>query len=170
MWSEKRVNEIIKELRLRAKVTQKELAEQVGLSQQAIALIESGKRKVDADLYFKIIDILDPDHRNLPDITNSFNERSINAFKLFLDGRKQLNADNDTRHHLLTYYYDEMDRIGRDAFTEILAYMRMLNEDGQCEAAKRVEELTEIKKYQASPSDQQQDQAAGADKEKKQSK
>ena len=100
MWSEKRVNEIIKELRLRAKVTQKELAEQVGLSQQAIALIENGKRKVDADLYFKIIDILDPDHRNLPDIANSFNERSINAFKLFLEGRKQLNADNDTRHHV----------------------------------------------------------------------
>lgn len=50
-------NEIIKELRLKHNMTQKELANKIGLTQQAIALIESGKRKIDFDLFLKIIDI-----------------------------------------------------------------------------------------------------------------
>lgn len=69
MWNGKKTYQIIKELRTRAKVTQKELAEKVGLSQQAIALIENGKRKIDIDLYLKIIDILDPKRSLLPTIT-----------------------------------------------------------------------------------------------------
>ena len=50
--------EIIKSLRLKNGLSQKELADRVNLSQQAVALIESGKRKVEFDLFVKMADAM----------------------------------------------------------------------------------------------------------------
>lgn len=54
----KKSNIILKNLRKRHGLTQKELAEKVGLTQQAVALIENGQRRLDMDLFLKILDIL----------------------------------------------------------------------------------------------------------------
>lgn len=53
------VGTVLKDLRLKRNISQKSIAEKVGLTQQAIALIENGKRKVDFDLFLKIVDVLD---------------------------------------------------------------------------------------------------------------
>lgn len=50
--------EIIKSLRLKNGLSQKELADRVNLSQQAVALIESGKRKVEFDLFVKMAEAM----------------------------------------------------------------------------------------------------------------
>ena len=60
---------------------------------------------------------------------------------------KKLNHDNESRHHLLVYHYNSLGQVGRDSLMEILANLKILNEEGQKEASKRVQELTEIKKY-----------------------
>ena len=43
--------EIIKKLRQKKGLSQKDLADKVGLTQQAIALLENGKRKLEFDLF-----------------------------------------------------------------------------------------------------------------------
>ena len=54
----KPAHEIIKEVRIKNGISQKKLAEEIGMTQQAIALIENGKRKVEFDLFVKIMDYL----------------------------------------------------------------------------------------------------------------
>ena len=58
MVSKKQAHEIIKELRLKHNLSQKEMAKMLNMTQQAIALLESGQRKVSYDLVVKIFDIL----------------------------------------------------------------------------------------------------------------
>lgn len=52
-------HEIIKKLRIAKNLTQRELAEKFGLTQQAIALIEAGKRKLEFDLFVEMMNYLD---------------------------------------------------------------------------------------------------------------
>ena len=54
----KQASEIIKDLRIKNGVSQKALAEEIGMTQQSIALIESGKRKIEFDLFLKIVHVL----------------------------------------------------------------------------------------------------------------
>ena len=54
----KPAHEIIKELRLKNGMSQKALAEEIGMTQQSVALLENGKRKVEFDLFIKIMDVL----------------------------------------------------------------------------------------------------------------
>lgn len=55
----------IRELRTAHNMTQKELAEKIGLTQQAVNLIEHEKRRIDIKLYAKLINVLDPEHKEL---------------------------------------------------------------------------------------------------------
>jgi len=52
-------HEIIKEMRLKKQISQKALAESVGLTQQAIALLENGKRKMEFDLFIKLLNAME---------------------------------------------------------------------------------------------------------------
>lgn len=52
-------NEIIKNLRIQKKISQKSIAEKVGISQQAFALIEQGKRKLDFNFFIAILEGLE---------------------------------------------------------------------------------------------------------------
>ena len=54
----KPAHEIIKESRIKNGMSQKALADKLGMSQQAIALLEHGKRKIDFDTFIKIMEIL----------------------------------------------------------------------------------------------------------------
>lgn len=57
--------ERLKDLRLKRRITQKELGQKIGVSQQAINLIEHDKRKISIDLYSKLCEVLDPDKTEL---------------------------------------------------------------------------------------------------------
>lgn len=102
----KKAHEIIKELRIKHNLTQKELAFEVGLTQQAIALIEAGKRKVDTDLFLKIIDMFDESLLNILNeygdndellLTGTLMERLENSVKFLLEcaGYNVKLIDND---------------------------------------------------------------------------
>lgn len=53
--------EFIKKIRIEKGLSQKELGEKVGLTQQAIALLEGGKRRIDADMILKLSNALNVD-------------------------------------------------------------------------------------------------------------
>ena len=147
----------ISKLRNKKGMSQKQLAENLGLTQQAVSLIEKGKRKIDLDVLKKIIDILDPDLNITKKLNAEISQGFLDTITLmhpYLSFEiekeleyKELNHDNESRHHLLVYHYDTLGRVGRDSLIEILANLKILNEEGQKEASKRVQELTEIKKY-----------------------
>lgn len=63
------INLIIKELRKKNYVSQQELARRIGTSQQAIALIESGQRKVTFETFLEILDAL---HESLYEVANAY--------------------------------------------------------------------------------------------------
>ena len=129
----------IRQLRIERGLSQKALGEKCGLPQQAINRIEQGQRKIDIDLLFKIATALKTDISEFLG-----NER----FPFEPDIRETyINFDNKERHHLLIHHYDEMGRVGRNSLMEILASLKRLNQTGQQEAAKRVEELTELPRY-----------------------
>lgn len=69
--------EIVKEMRQRKGVSQKELADKVGLTQQAIALLENGKRKLEFDLFIKILNELETTQSELHKIINSIFDNNV---------------------------------------------------------------------------------------------
>lgn len=111
--------EVVKELRIKKGLSQKAIAVKVGLSQQAFALIEKGKRKMDTSLFFEILTAFDISKRDYEDAIFSILQDKCKDFLYNL---------NQNEHALLYHFYD-------------------LNEIGQDEAIKRVQELTEIPKY-----------------------
>lgn len=77
----------IKELRMTKKMSQKELGEKIGLSQQAIALTEKGQRKLDIETIRKIAIALDVSVINLVGYENysdMIEERKQDAFLEYL--------------------------------------------------------------------------------------
>lgn len=54
----KQAFEIIKELRIKNGLSQKALADEIGMTQQSIALLENGKRKIEFDLFVEIAKVL----------------------------------------------------------------------------------------------------------------
>lgn len=111
--------EVVKELRIKKGLSQKSIAGKVGLSQQAFALIENGKRKMDTTLFFDILTAFD--------ISKKDYEEAI--FSILQDKCKDFLYNLELNDHaLLNSFYD-------------------LNELGQTEAIKRVQELVEIPRY-----------------------
>lgn len=53
------IGETIRQFRVKAGLTQKDLAAKVGLTQQAISLIESGSRRIDVELFIQILTVFD---------------------------------------------------------------------------------------------------------------
>lgn len=119
--------ERIKDLRLEKGFTQKELAEKIGITQQAVNLIEHDQRKIDINLYVKISQILDPEHKKMVHLPVSTNDENDSLLSCLRPGDYVETADIQEQ--------------------ELLSDFRELNPNGKTEAIKRVEELTEIRKY-----------------------
>lgn len=143
----------IRELRTACKMTQKELAEKIGLTQQAINLIEHDKRRIDIKLYAKIVDVLDPDHKELvyiPSLPDDLNEEWIK-----LQNMRQQTTDKSSE--IVTKILDTLKNIiisndKADIFTHIpeedlLYYFWNLNEEGQKKTIEYAGDLTENPKY-----------------------
>ncbi len=131
------IGEQIKKIRKEKGLSQKDLGEMLGVSQQMVGQYESPNANLQQDTITKIANAL-----NVPE-----SELIGFDFKLYEEQREELNKDNDVRHHLLIYYYDRLERTGRDSLMEILVNLLILNSFGQKEAVKRVEELTEFPQY-----------------------
>ena len=67
-FSNAKAHDIIKQLRQKKGISQKELADRVGLTQQAIALLENGKRKLEFDLFIDILNNLGTTSNELSEI------------------------------------------------------------------------------------------------------
>ena len=78
--------EIIKQLRQKKGLSQKDLADKVGLTQQAIALLENGKRKLEFDLFVEMLNKMGITSNELTEIINSiFSQSSLKELKTLDD-------------------------------------------------------------------------------------
>lgn len=142
------IGERIKKIRQEKGLSQKALGQLLGVSQQMIGQYEAPNANLKLGTLQKIADVLHvPVNVFLELSKNHTSEEFMQIMELIEEQKKELNKDNDIRHYLLIYYYDELERIGRDSLMEILSSLKRLNETGQKEASKRVNELTEISRY-----------------------
>ncbi|MBR4026705.1 MAG: helix-turn-helix domain-containing protein [Lachnospiraceae bacterium] len=130
------IGEQLKKRRLEAKLTQKELGEKLGITQQQIAQYESGKRIPKTETIIKIAEALGFDYYD-------FLEVDIETVKKVTYLKKELESLNHVQKELEEYFADDTKNLD----LEILQNFRKLNKSGQKEAAKRVQELTEIPRY-----------------------
>lgn len=130
------VSEIIKATRLAVGWSQKKLAESVGLSQQAIALIESDKRKVGVDLFLKLINTLDPTSEKVDKIMDTL-----------LVSTKTQQKVLDLQYFAATPDETIIDTAESILLNDLVNDFDKLNPLGKEEACKRVNELTQIDRY-----------------------
>lgn len=124
----------MKELRAEQGLTQKALGEKVGLSQQAINLLEHDKRRMDLKLYDKIADILDPDHSKLVRLS-------------FLSSDEQLKEYEEIENWVEAYTKGDAEVNSWERELILLEHFRKLNKLGEKKAIEQVELLTKIPEY-----------------------
>ena len=127
MSSEKTTGDLIREARLNANMTQKELAAILGIPYQGIGQWERGVRKPKIETIRMIAQAL-----------------GVDVYSL---------ADFDTASQLLEGSMNaKLERLSQKEQALIIAFSQ-LNEAGQDVAIERVNELTELPKYKNAPSD-----------------
>lgn len=142
----KSIGSIIREYRKQKNITQKDLAEMLGISQSAISSLERTGDNLRADTAKKVAAALDIDYRELfppIDLTRGkAPDETIAHFNHAIEQSNQLETD-------------------LVLFEQIQTHFGKLNASGKTEAVKRVEELTMIPRYQAGsdpdPEEQQHD-------------
>jgi len=123
--------EIIKELRLKKGFSQKELADKVGLTQQSIALLENGKRKLEFDLFIEIINKLETTNEELSNIINSIfdktNKKIINVGSV----TTEMNFDTDEEAALYLGIISNLEKMNIDGVKETEHYTKYLLSDNR---------------------------------------
>jgi len=123
--------EIIKELRLKKGFSQKELADKVGLTQQSIALLENGKRKLEFDLFIEIINKLETTNEELSNIINSIfdktNKKIINVGSV----TTEMNFDTDEEADLYLGIISNLEKMNIDGVKETEHYTKYLLSDNR---------------------------------------
>ena len=118
--------EIVKQLRLGKGLSQKELADKVGLTQQSIALLENGKRKLEFDLFIEILNKLNTTNEELSNIINSIfthtNKGSINLGSLTIE----VNFDTDEEASLYLGVIGNLEKMNIDGIKETEHYTQYL--------------------------------------------
>ena len=141
------IGENIKRVRKEKNLTQKELAEKVGTTQQNLAQYENGKRnpkigtvsRIASALKVNIDDLLAADLKSSP-VYRVYERHSDLDNKLFLDFKNDfLTRDIN---------WEPLD-------IEMINKFKVLNEVGQIKAIEQVEMLTKIPEYQRTESDQE---------------
>ena len=175
-----KVNEKIKDARKAAGLTQKQLAEKLGVSAAMVAQYENGHRlpkvqtlkKIAYALNINVSDLLDDLEQNTlnPVAAHSTENGAISKdaflsmFKQVMENKPASAEDlkkakliikipEDLKHNLVA----AMDKITDPRDSDLIrmqllnCYDNRLNDNGKAEALKRVEELAEIKKYSQVP-------------------
>lgn len=128
--------ERIKKARKEKNMSQKELAEKIGVSASMIGQYENGLRNPKIETVQRIASVLD---------VNPYLLISSNITRLFT-GTAQMCVDFDKLEK-------KLGSLITDKEYEIMGLFNELNESGQQKAIERVEELTEIPKYKKSTSE-----------------
>ena len=143
---------LIKEARRRKKLTQEQLAEQLGVQRAVVSKYETGRitpsvkqaQKIAAVLDIPLLDLIgiEPEH-------NTELERT--KLETLIEKFISQNENFDSNKLSDAYYYDENGfRFKGDGspLEKLIHVFDKLNPEGQEKAVERVEELTEIPKYQ----------------------
>ena len=131
------LGEQIKEIRIKKKFTQREIADKLGVSQPSYAQYENGKRNPKLETLQKIAIALDVPIWELLGLSKQE--------AILLHGNDDRNNTGYNINDLSVLI--QKDVIHTSNFTKLQTVFNRLNMTGQQEAIKRVEELTEIKKY-----------------------
>jgi transcriptional regulator with XRE-family HTH domain len=142
--------ERIKKVRKQKGMTQKELADKLGITNNSLSRYEIGERQPPVDMLEKIANALGVQMWELlydgniefnnnveKDITEMTPEEQAEVFK------KLPEALNDTTKKLREIVYEAY----AQSPEPLLLYYEKLNREGKIEATKRTQELTEIEKY-----------------------
>ena len=159
----------LRQIRIEKGFSQKALGEKCGLTQQAINRIEQGQRKIDLDLLLKMSDALNVSISEILSYDNMIGNITPSGDIVYIDSdvveynriiEKQENGEGFTPYdrRFISNFIDKSPLV-REWFIEnglkskernlelIQSAYEHLNENGRKEAAKRVEELTEIPRY-----------------------
>ncbi len=124
------IGERINKIRTQKGMTLEELGNKVGVGKSTVRKWEIGTIcNIKADKIEKLSEALD-------------------VSPLTLMGLDEKNKFDNMRTSIISNEYRYLSDTAKDAYTEILACFKFLNDEGANEALKRVSELTEIKKYQ----------------------
>lgn len=145
------IGENIRLARIRAGLTQVELAKKAGIAVNSLRLYEAGKREPKIDT---LLDIAEASGVYVEELLPN-REKDILNFG-FIQGC--IEADSEMRkrdrqnNELVKTIIDSVWKPSEKEW-EIIAAFGRLNDEGQQEAIKRVEELGEISRYQKKSSD-----------------
>lgn len=128
------IGKLIKRTRLQSNLSQKELAEKLGVSASMIGQYESDCRRPKLDTLQRIANALGVPLAYLLE-ESDINVRSIELFSNIGGTAENIVAGM---------------RLDKPSFALLTAFSQ-LNPEGQTKAVERVEELTEIPKYQKKP-------------------
>lgn len=175
------ISQNIRVYRKKAGLSQKELGEKLGVSQQHIAQYENGKRTPKLETIIKIASALDCEISDI-DENIVITHHILHSPKLTPEDIEQYKRDAEAReliekraseediteeeHQKIADYIERIrnsfallpertkelkNKIDKIGENILLADYRELNTDGQSEARKRVHELTEIPRYTKPP-------------------
>ena len=132
--------ERIRAARKNAGLTQKQLGKRLNISYQTVAQWENGLRNPKFETLCKIAQAV-----NCP-IADLFAEDDIPFVRIGYETGRQIG-----RKEWIEYLEKMLGYSFSDAEQEIVNLLAKLNPEGQTKAVERVEELTEIPKYQKKP-------------------
>lgn len=130
-------NDYLKQLRLKVGLTQQEVADILGVSKSTISKYEKGLRGINSNHFEKLSELYKVEPVYI--LTGKTNEEWQKQIQLEVsDG---MNEDRK--------YWESV--LLTDAVRTLIPMLDKLNAEGQQKAVERVEELTEIPKYQKTP-------------------
>lgn len=146
------IGDRIRSARKNAGMTQAQLAEKSGVAAISIHQYEAGKRQPRLEQLIRISSALNVD---MLDITGLESEMSEYRFELTKAGNGEATSPNEKNLSMRDIYSllssDEKiefwGRLMKPLQAKLNEAFSKLNQDGQQEAVKRVEELTEIRRY-----------------------
>ena len=150
----------IKEYRKLLKISQKELAERAGISLMSVRRYEANEREPRREVLDRIADAVNVDSSELyPPFTLHHSKIHAMLDAIVVDETvdpewAQLHEkfkSGTITHEELKRYVGIIQQTANGAGARMNKAMTLLNHEGQEEAVKRVEELTEIPKYQLTP-------------------
>jgi len=134
----------IRNYRKKTGISQKELGERLGVSQQHIAQYENGKRVPKVETIVRIAAALEVSIFELMDKEDFIAQK--NELNEFLTPEKQKESE-ELEEWMELYSQGKTEINSWDRELELLNHFRKLNSSGEHEAIKRVSELTEIPRY-----------------------
>lgn len=114
MWSKQEIGQVIKESRLSAGLTQKQVAEALARPQQTIASWESGKSQPDANTLFVLFQILG---RSV-DEAFGFSPKVKNSPSADESAPGEEQAEVDPLRSTLLHNFDQLNQEGRERLVE----------------------------------------------------